>query len=579
MPQYEEDFWNTIASSANPIDAWAIALPAVSAATGRGESEAIAFLESRRGSVLARDIATGLERGLPLDQAVLATADTLPRQMHEDWGGTLAPTLEDKGRRQGRQDAVLRYADHPQFGRLYWSYSSIHLSLSGGGGRQSDHFALVQTPARATGFSPSRGADSPLYGAGRHLSFLDHLERVGRQGLAFGSDAEQDAVLAWAKTADWRELPQPSSNACVSTCWIKVLVTEPPQGGVTVDVPGFPSCTSSGATEGEALLAAETALTEHLAALILAGQQMPRLFTDTLPDLPGARVAHLTILAPRPRRRVAPTGTELPGLDAVLTLPQRRRFVADLVLTGIPLGEALFDRGCTAYLGTSATPPNLVAAGQWFSLAAERGHTLARLLLGCLARDGHGQPRDIAMAIRCWEQTEHPLAFYLLGLAYSDGHGIDRDDAIAGHWFTKAASAGHLDATVRLLALLDNGRLAATDADQPLRLLQQAAALGNRAAHDRVFPITKAIMDTLFTLAMAAPPQPSPLREWRIVRLEEARPPEMPAPIFAGYLAVLYATQYLQPDQTPGFAQVWVYQLLGTSPFSLAEIGRRKPLI
>ena len=183
------------------------------------------------------------------------------------------------------------------------------------------------------------------------------------------------------------------------------------------------------------------------------------------------------------------------------------------------------------------------------------------------------------MAIRCWEQTEHPLAFYLLGLAYSDGHGIDRDDAIAGYWFTKAASAGHLDATVRLLALLDSGRLAATDADQPLRLLQQAAALGNRAAHDRVFPITKAIMDTLFTLAMAAPPQPSPLREWRIVRLEEARPPEMPATIFAGYLAVLYATQYLQPDQTPGFAQVWVYQLLGTSPFSLAEIGRRKPLI
>ncbi|MEI7611168.1 MAG: hypothetical protein WCJ64_27600, partial [Rhodospirillaceae bacterium] len=455
MPEYKEDFWNSIASSANPSDAWALALPAVIAASGRPEGEVIAFLESRRGSAFASDVAAGLNRGLPLDQAVSAAADTLPRQLHEDWGGALAPTDPNQDRRQGRRDAVLRYADHPQFGRLYWSYSSIHLSRIGGGGGQRDHFALVQTPERATGFAPPRGADSPLYGGGRHMSFLDHLERIGRTGLALDSDAEQGALLAWARTADWRELPQPSSNAVRSTCWIKVLVTEPDQGGVTVHIPGFPSCTSRGASEGEALFAAESALTEHLAALIRAGQQMPRLFTDTLPNLPGARVAHLTILAPRPRRIVPTTGQptvlELPGIDAVLTLAQQRRFAADLVLTGTPLDEALFDRGCTAYVGTSATPPDLAAAGQWFALAAELGHTQARMLLGCLSRDGHGRPRDLTTAIRCWEQAEHPLAFYLLGLAYSDGHGIDRDDAVAGHWFTKAASAGHLDATVRLL--------------------------------------------------------------------------------------------------------------------------------
>ena len=580
------DFWSHISNYANPCDAWPLAVPAVVDATGRSEAEVIAFLESQRGYYFANDVAIGLGNDLALDLAIKSTAATLPQQIIDDWGGILVPTDQQEGRqhRRGRKGtAILRYADHPLFGRLYWSYSSTHLSPAGDGGEQREQFALVQSANLATGCSPARSLDGPLYGGGRHMAFLDHLERVGRKALAFGTDAERDSVLAWTRTADWRELPQPSSNAFGSSCWVTVFVTRPPAGGFTVHVPGFPTCTSFGTTEQEALQAAESALTEHLVAIILDGRQMPPLVGHGTPNLPGAHKTHLTLKTPRPRRRLVQIKDramirDIPGIDASLSRLDQRRLDADLILTGTPIAEALHDRGCTAYAGNRTTRPNLVEAARWFSHAAKLGHTQARLILGCLYRDGHGLPKDIAKAISLWEQTDHPLAAYLLGLAYSDGCGVTRDIVVAGQCFTKAASAGHLDAIVRLLALLDSGRLPAIEPVEPLLWRQRAAARGDRAAHDQVFPVTKAIMDTLFTLAMAAPALPSPMREWRIVSLEEARPTAMPATTFAGYLEVLYSTQYLQPDETPGFAQVWIYELLDNPPFTLAEVGMRKPL-
>jgi TPR repeat protein len=421
-----------------------------------------------------------------------------------------------------------------------------------------------------------------LYGAGQHLPFLEHMARVGRKGLSFGNDAEKDSVLAWMVTADWRDLPLPSSSAFRSSTWVRVLVSGTVDTGFTAQVAGFPSCTGSGASEPEALQAAGDALTAHLIAIIVAGTQMPSLFAKETPDLPGAREAHLTIKTPRPRRNALaaaqPRLTEMPGVNDLLSQQEQRKLDGDLMLTGTPLIEALHDRGCDAYTGRNGNPANPAKAATWFALAAAHGHTQARLVLGCLHRDGRGVPRDLARAIRYWEQTDHPLACYLLGLAYSDHRGIPRDLAKAGQWLRKAAAAGLPDATSRLLALLDGGRLTAIDADEPLHWLQQAAARGSRAAHDRVFPVTRDIMNSLFRLAMAAPALPSPMSEWRIVRLEDARPPEMPAKAFAGYLDVLYSTQYLQPDKTPGFAQVWIYELRDRPPLNLAEIGRRKPL-
>ena len=576
-----EGFWGRIAHYANPTDAWALALPAVISATGRPESEVIAFLESHRGYFFANDIAIGLERGEPLGQVIRSTAAKLPQQINNDWAGSLVQSDRGNGRRRGGETtAVLRYADHPVFGRLFWFYSSMHISFAGGGGESSDHFSLDQNGG--TGFSAYSNGSDVLYGAGQHLSFLDHMTRLGRRGLSFGSDAEQDAILAWMITADWRDLPQPSSSAFRSSTWVRVLITGGTEREFTVHVPGFPSCTGIGATEHEALQAAEDALTAHLIAIIVAGTQMPSLFAKETPDLPGAREAHLTIKSPRPRRNALaaaqPRVTEIPGIDDLLSRQEQQKLDTDLMLTGTPLSDALHDRGCDAYTGNHTTQANPTEAAKWFALAAEQGHTQARLVLGCLYRDGHGIPRDIAKAINCWEQTDHPLACYLLGLAYSDRQGIAPDVAMAGQWLRKAAAAGLPDATGRLLALLDDGQLTPIDADEPLHWLQQAAARGNRAAHNRVLPVTKGIMNKLFKLAMAAPALPSPMSEWRIVRLDDARPPEMPAKCFAGYLDVLYSTRYLQPDNTPGFAQVWIYELRDKPTLNLAEIGRRKPL-
>jgi hypothetical protein len=146
-------FWGRIAHYANPTEAWALALPAVISATGRPESEVIAFLESQRGYDFANDAAIGLEQGQPLERVIRSTAAKLPQQIKSDWAGSLLQSDQSNDhRRRGNGMAVLRYADHPVFGRLFWSYSSMHVSFVGGGGESSDSFSLDQN--RGTGFPP-----------------------------------------------------------------------------------------------------------------------------------------------------------------------------------------------------------------------------------------------------------------------------------------------------------------------------------------------------------------------------------------------------------------------------------------
>ena len=583
----DQGFWGRIAGRADPTVAWDIVLPTVSTATGRPETEVIGFLESIRGYIFADEILAILEKSAtPLEQAIQQAAAKLPQLIAGKWGGTLAPA--EKGddmcsTRGGHGISIVRYTDHPVFGRLFWFYSSMHLSFAGGGGMSSDSFALEREVGRATGFSAGSSIGNSFYGEGQHMSFLDHLQRIGRKGIPFGSDAEKDELLAWMKTADWRDLPLPSSQAFRSITYVEVLITGNANSGFAVHIPGFPSCGGRGATEDEALQAAEGALGDHLVAILFAGTRMPSLHGHKKPTLDGAREGHLLIKTPLPRRNPQPIAERLRNLDNMLTAKELWQLETDVMLTGTKLSEALHARGCAAYAGRGNTQADDATAAKWFRLAAEHGHAQARLILGCLYRDGLGVPKQGAEAISLLQRIDHPLAFYVLGLIYADGDGVPRDDALAGEWLRKAATAGLPDATTRLLQLLESGRVAPTEPDEPLHWLQLAAARGDRAAHDRVFPITKRLMDSLFRLAMAAPPLPSPMSEWRIVRLEDARPPETPAKQFAGFIAVLYRTQYLQPDETEGYAQVWVYDLLEREPgqiaFNFTEIGRRKPLL
>lgn len=65
-------FFGTIARDANPDEAWAIALPAVAAATGCPDAAARDFLDSRNGRHFADDVANGLAAGMNLHAAINA---------------------------------------------------------------------------------------------------------------------------------------------------------------------------------------------------------------------------------------------------------------------------------------------------------------------------------------------------------------------------------------------------------------------------------------------------------------------------------------------------------------------------
>jgi TPR repeat protein len=69
-------------------------------------------------------------------------------------------------------------------------------------------------------------------------------------------------------------------------------------------------------------------------------------------------------------------------------------------------------------------------AWEWYERAAEGGQARAALMLGLMARNGEGVPRDAATAAR-WLQLAsdlgNPHAMFLLSYAFRDGDGVPRD--------------------------------------------------------------------------------------------------------------------------------------------------------
>lgn len=138
-------------------------------------------------------------------------------------------------------------------------------------------------------------------------------------------------------------------------------------------------------------------------------------------------------------------------------------------------------RACLGYMHWkgAGVPQNFDEATKWFNLAMETrgGNTWAPFMLGIMAENGQGMPRDTEKAIayyqssaaqryyhakiRCgllhqagfevpdydedlkWltqgDSTAHPVGQYLLGLSYKQGKGVPRDDRQALQWFILAA--------------------------------------------------------------------------------------------------------------------------------------------
>ncbi|MEI8397187.1 MAG: hypothetical protein WCF85_20880 [Rhodospirillaceae bacterium] len=310
-------FWGAVAHHANPGDAYDLARSAIAAATARPDEEITHFLDSRRGYDFGTEIVGRIMRKTALERAIRAAAARLPGQIASLWHGTLvAPAPEAEPEHACIE--VVRYADHPRFGRLYWYHSWLHLSFAGGGGESLEHFSLVREIDRASGWSAFGSVYGLLYGGGRHLSFVEHLHRLGKANIGFGSDAEKDALLAWLDSADWRDQPWASSSALDAVTVVRVRITGNADTGFTVHLPGFSDgCTGTGATEAEALLAAEVTLSERLIAIIMAGTQLPALHDAEDPTasacLHGARDAELRIQTPVARRKVLAAAAQTPA--------------------------------------------------------------------------------------------------------------------------------------------------------------------------------------------------------------------------------------------------------------------------
>lgn len=84
-------FWGAIAHHADPVAAWALALPAIAAATGCADTAVRDFLDSRHGRHFADDVANELAAGNALPAAINAATTrwmgwTISRQTSRDTG-------------------------------------------------------------------------------------------------------------------------------------------------------------------------------------------------------------------------------------------------------------------------------------------------------------------------------------------------------------------------------------------------------------------------------------------------------------------------------------------------------------
>lgn len=148
------------------------------------------------------------------------------------------------------------------------------------------------------------------------------------------------------------------------------------------------------------------------------------------------------------------------------------------------------DRDAVLLLGLLLTdalePPDPVSGAATFREAAEYGYPLAHYRLGLLYLSGQGVAEDAEKAFR-WIEKAARLgsadACLHLGVMYAQGQGVEQDYALAAHWYGRAAELGSSDGLFNLAFLRLRGLdPAPVDERDGVALLEEAAALGNRAA-------------------------------------------------------------------------------------------------
>lgn len=120
-------------------------------------------------------------------------------------------------------------------------------------------------------------------------------------------------------------------------------------------------------------------------------------------------------------------------------------------------------------------------AVEWFSKAAEQGHTLAQNSLGVCYETGNGVDKNEVIAVQ-WYRKAAELGYAVaqnnLGAVYAKGRGVAQDDAKAVEWFRKAAEQGNADAQRNLGLMYSDGRGVAKDEKKAVEWSQKAAKHG-----------------------------------------------------------------------------------------------------
>ena len=122
-------------------------------------------------------------------------------------------------------------------------------------------------------------------------------------------------------------------------------------------------------------------------------------------------------------------------------------------------------------------------AKNWQALneAAIAGDAIAAFELGARYAEGHGVPRDLAVAERWYERAAEAgitVAQYRLGSLYERGQGVKRDPAIAAGWYRRAAEQGHVGAMHNLAVLMSGGIDGNPDVAEAVKWFTAAAGYG-----------------------------------------------------------------------------------------------------
>lgn len=144
------------------------------------------------------------------------------------------------------------------------------------------------------------------------------------------------------------------------------------------------------------------------------------------------------------------------------------------------------DPGLAAYwffqawqVGLDEAEQDIIRAREALGAAAEAGSASAQNALGLIVMFGHDDPAAAAEWFGAAAAQGHPEALRMLGYLAAEGRGVPKDEAAAAGYFERAAFGGDTLAMFQFARLLDEGRgVPARDRDGAIRWLRRAATQG-----------------------------------------------------------------------------------------------------